>query len=567
MNKPKFSIVLIAKNEAKTLPKCIASLKDFTDRGGEVILCDTGSTDGTANLARSLGCKVTEVGEKFIKVIDKDLAKKINERFIIGDEPAIVKEGNRLFDFAAARNYATSLATNDMICTLDADEAYSVLNIDKLNQLIDEGYEQFEYQFVFAHDGYGRPAIQFVQSKFFDKRKIQWTGIVHEVLSGEGKRILLGTDVIYLEHWQLPGGEHRGNYLVGLALDCLENPDKDRQSHYFAREMMWTGHPKSAIAEFERHVAMNRWPAERAQSVIFMGDCYGMLNQPEKQLEMYHKALSIDPNRREAFIKIAFFYKAQNRPQQVILYALAALEVPWTDYYANDKAMYEHVPHELLYWAYGWLGNISNAQEHILKCLKYQPENPIYLRDTKFYFQYPANHISGWMTFEEQTFLYDTAKIMESVIECGSWKGRSTHALCSSKCPSVVAIDTWKGSEFEKEQHAEANTDAVFEEFKKNMEGFNNLTIVRKDINEAVNEYPTGSADMVFIDCGHTYNEVKNDIRKWKNKAKIILCGHDYCPAWPGVVQAVDEELGGPDEIHGSICVHLCTDPRPSRET
>jgi len=52
------------------------------------------------------------------------------------------------------------------------------------------------------------------------------------------------------------------------------------------------------------------------------------------------------------------------------------LELPWTDYYANERAMYEQTPHELLYWAYGWLGNISKAQEHLKEAKKYQPKNP-----------------------------------------------------------------------------------------------------------------------------------------------------------------------------------------------
>jgi len=249
MQTPNFSVVLIAKNESKTLPKAMKSLEEFTSRGGEVILLDTGSTDGTAELARSLGCVVTEVGEKFIKIIDKNLADNINEAFVRNNETPIVKEGNRLFDFAAARNYATALASNDMICSLDADEAYTNFDIDRINQLIDEGYEQFEYNFVFSHDMYGKPAIKFIQSKFFDRRKIQWVGVVHEVLSGTGKRLLLPEETILLEHYQIPGGEHRSNYLVGLALDCYENQDKDRQSHYLAREMLWTNRPHSALSD------------------------------------------------------------------------------------------------------------------------------------------------------------------------------------------------------------------------------------------------------------------------------------------------------------------------------
>ena len=58
------------------------------------------------------------------------------------------------------------------------------------------------------------------------------------------------------------------------------------------------------------------------------------------------------------------------------------------------------------------------------------------------------------------------------------------------------------------------------------MAQFFNLTIVKKDINDAVLDYNDREVDAVFIDAGHTYEEVVNDIRKWKSKAKILLCGH-----------------------------------------
>jgi len=389
MDKPNFSIVMIAKNEANTLPRCMESLKEFRERGGEIVLVDTGSTDDTVSIARSFGCVVEEKGETFITVIDEGLAQKINDRFVIENEKPIVEVGNRLFDFAAARNYATLLATNNMVCTLDADEAYSTMNIDEINKLIDEGYGQFEYQFVFAHDQYGKPTVQFVQSKFFDKTKIQWTGVVHEVLHGEARRKLLGPEIIYLEHWQEPAKDHRGNYLVGLALDCFQNPEKDRQSHYLAREMLWTGRPKSALAEFGRHIKMGGWLAEKAQSMIFMGDCYGAINKPDDQVEWYSRAFQTDPNRREALIKLARFYQSNGKHLAVLAYAKGAMEIPWTDYYANDKTMYEQEPHELLYRAYGWTGNIPAAQEHILKALTFQPLHAIYLRDLRYYFKLP----------------------------------------------------------------------------------------------------------------------------------------------------------------------------------
>lgn len=58
----------------------------------------------------------------------------------------------------------------------------------------------------------------------------------------------------------------------------------------------------------------------------------------------------------------------------------------------------------------------------------------------------PGSHIQGWMTVEELNWLLETGKAMESIVEVGSWKGRSTFAQCSSGCPRVYAVDHFKGS-------------------------------------------------------------------------------------------------------------------------
>jgi len=166
---------------------------------------------------------------------------------------------------------------------------------------------------------------------------------------------------------------------------------------------------------------------------------------------------------------------------------------------------------------------------------------------------YPGNGIDGWMTPLELEFLFQNAKEMGSVIEVGSWKGRSTHALLSG-CPgTVIAVDHFLGSKEESTAHAEAKKpgDLVYEAFMRNVGHFRNLVVKRMDTLEAAKE--CGLADMVFVDCGHSYEEVKEDIRNWGPKARKLLCGHDYCPAWPGVRQAVDEAFGRPDGVCGSI--------------
>lgn len=394
-----FSVCVIAKNEAKTLPRLVESLKEFQSRGGVIIVLDTGSTDGTPEIARSLGCQVEEVGERFITVIDKELADKINDRFLVDGELPIVNQGDKLFDYSGARNYLATLSPTDMIAMPDCDEVFTKFDIDKIEQAIKDGAEQLEYNFVFSHDEFGNEAIKFLHSKFYNRTKAKWVGIVHEVLSGDVKRRFLDENIIKLEHWQNPS-PHRSRYLPGLALDCYLNPDNDRNSHYFGRELVWTKRPKSGIKELQRHISMNRWLAERAQSMIYIGDAYGQLNNPDKQAESYFKAFYMDGSRREPLIRLARFFEHNKNYQSAVVFALSSLEIPWTPFYANHVQHYTYEPHEILYRSYGWLGNIPKAQEHIKKCLEYKPMDSNYLRDLRFYFSLPTidviiPHIEG----------------------------------------------------------------------------------------------------------------------------------------------------------------------------
>jgi len=378
-----FSFCAIARNEEKTLPRMIESLKEFQSRGGIVVLVDTGSTDNTAALAREAGYIVEEVGDRFRSVVTKELADQINAQFIVENEGTCIKEGETYFDFASARNYAASLCPTDMVSSIDCDEVVSKINYEQIETYIHEGYTQFEYNFVFSHREDGSPAMEFTQSKFFDRRVIQWDGIVHEVLQGNGKIKYL--DCFQLDHYQ-NFETNRHSYLTGLAVDCFLHPEKDRNSHYFARELLWNGQNMSALKEFQRHVTMNKWPAEKAQSLIFIGDIYGQLNDPVNQVAAYSSAFMIDSTRRAPLMKLAYFYKANNNHQAASCYATAALEIPWHGFYANHKEDYEDGPHAVLYWAKGWLGDIESAKHHLQKALSYQPNKKNYLEDRKYYF-------------------------------------------------------------------------------------------------------------------------------------------------------------------------------------
>lgn len=154
------------------------------------------------------------------------------------------------------------------------------------------------------------------------------------------------------------------------------------------------------------------------------------------------------------------------------------------------------------------------------------------------------NDIQGWMSVEELNWLFNQSKKVESIIELGAWKGKSTHALCSG-CPgTVTVVDHFKGSEEEKENdgpHKEADEINIKEEFMRNVGNrFKNLSVISTHISEAL---PLLSpSDMVFVDGSHKYEDVKADLRALSPFAKKLFCGHDI--NWPEVNHAVDDVIG-----------------------
>lgn len=385
---PSFSVVLIARNESKTLPRLVKSLAEFQERGGEIIVLDTGSTDDTVSVATKLGCSVVTVGTRFVRTLNAEMVKSINERFVVDGETLIVADNQKLFDYAAARNYAASLSKCDFVAMPDCDEIFTHFDIDAIEKSIAEGAERFEYNFVFSHDQFGREAIKFLHSKFYDRRKMQWVGIVHEVLSGDAKTVRFPESQVKLEHWQNPE-TNRAGYLPGLALDCYLNPENDRNSHYLARDLMWSGRYRSAIREFRRHEAMRKWPAERSQSLVYSGDCLIALGEEIHGLHAYHEAFAAESNRREPLIRLAEHYWKKGDAQRTIAYASAALTIPINGFYANDMAHYTHFPHEMLYWAFWQLGDRESSKVHWEKALSYLPTHPKFLHDARFYMDLP----------------------------------------------------------------------------------------------------------------------------------------------------------------------------------
>ena len=70
-------------------------------------------------------------------------------------------------------------------------------------------------------------------------------------------------------------------------------------------------------------------------------------------------------------------------------------------------------------------------------------------------------------------------------------------------------------------------------------------TPIKMDSVSASKLYADESLDFIFLDACHLYECISEDIKHWfpKLKKNGIIAGHDFCPEWPGVEQAVKENF------------------------
>ena len=127
-----------------------------------------------------------------------------------------------------------------------------------------------------------------------------------------------------------------------------------------------------------------------------------------------------------------------------------------------------------------------------------------------------GHHIPGWMSEVELYWLSQQAKRHDSIVEIGSWKGRSSYALAKN-CPGrVICVDDF-------------SLGGTKRAFLKSMKSYlgKKAFLVEKTSLEAA-KMCNERVDMVFIDGSHDFESVRNDILAWLPNAKVLICGHDY---------------------------------------
>ena len=150
---PTISACMIVKNEEELLPQCLASIKDFVD---EIIVVDTGSTDGTVAIAEHFGAKIYHHPWEY--------------------------------DFSKHRNQSLSYATCDWILQIDADEELAAGVGQILRDTLRRGSADYYLCPFFDIDRHGKVAAVYNLIRLFRNHMgIIFTRKVHNQLQVQGK--------------------------------------------------------------------------------------------------------------------------------------------------------------------------------------------------------------------------------------------------------------------------------------------------------------------------------------------------------------------------------------------
>lgn len=160
----------------------------------------------------------------------------------------------------------------------------------------------------------------------------------------------------------------------------------------------------------------------------------------------------------------------------------------------------------------------------------------------------------GWMSETELTYLAELASKSRCIAEIGSWRGRSARAFAENTPGMLFCVDTWADNAYGIEGWWTENDGPDFcnhpnwlwNEFHKNTGDLVNVIPIRMASTQAADVCARMGLkfDLIFIDAGHFYENVRDDIAAWNPLLRKggVICGHDYghvpdC----GVVRAVDE--------------------------
>lgn len=307
----KVAVYSIAKNESLHVERWANSASDADG----IFLTDTGSTDNTVALAKTLGIETS----------------------VISISP---------WRFDDARNASLAQIPNDFdfcIC-LDLDEILIPGWRRELEKAFERGVTRPSYSYLWSVGSDGLPSTSFNGNKIHMRHGYRWKYAIHEILVPD--RIAEKSEWVNLEIHHLPDStKSRSEYLPLLQTSVKENPGDSRLSYYLGREYFFANESQLAIVELKRYLALGDycWGPERSSALRMLGRLD--FDNAEK---WFLEAIDAAPHHREGYVALANLYFQKEYWSQVFHFANLALEITVRNGdFITDPESWGYLPHDL----------------------------------------------------------------------------------------------------------------------------------------------------------------------------------------------------------------------------
>jgi len=347
------SLCMIVKNEEEVIGRCLDSVQDIVD---EIIVVDTGSNDRTKEIVKGY----------------------TNELY----------DFTWINDFSAARNFSFSLATQNYILWLDADDV--VLEADRekflvLKNTLNPFVDSVTMHYHLSHDEHGHIVSSLRRNRLVKRaNNFKWIGAVHEYL--EVGSVIVNSDVA-ITHYPIPHDSDRNLHIYAERM-ANEEFFSPRDLYYYANELYEHGKHEEAITFYQQFLSTKEgWIEDNIAACGKTADCFLALNNREKYLEYIYKAFDYDTPRAEFCCRLGFYYLQANELKQAAFwYKIATkLEKPTDCWGMMNHACWTWLPHLQLCVCYDRLGKHELACKHNEIAATFAPDNAGVLYNRKYF--------------------------------------------------------------------------------------------------------------------------------------------------------------------------------------
>jgi len=325
------SLCMIVRNEEGNLAQCLESVRGAVD---EIVILDTGSTDGTREIARRYTDRVYDYGWED--------------------------------DFARARNASFSLAGKPFILWLDADDVLDPPEAEKLTALkvrLDDSVDavMMPYHYAFSPDG--KPSLVFDRERIVRKSAgFSFSGAVHEAMTVSGHVI---REEIVVRHTGRHGeNSSRRNLRIYEAMSAKGKALTQRDRYYYARELKSAGEYARAESMFAAFLEGETWLPNRVDALICRGECLMAMGRRKEAKESFLSAAGCGAPRAEALCALGACCMEEGEDQAAVLWYRAAMMCPirWEGSFVYPDA-YGYIPLMQLCVLYDRMGRTREAAQ------------------------------------------------------------------------------------------------------------------------------------------------------------------------------------------------------------